>query len=293
MHFQHSSYTQPHCNPHLFHEEHTHHMRRIVVTPVGRRRYVELLYRHLLAQRDSLDQWHLWMNTNNQDDINYMRGLAAQHPDWILCRESVIPYAGNLSIYPFFNQCTDHGCVYLRIDDDIVWMEPGFLNKMFTFRLANPEFFLVYANIVNNAVVAHLHQRMGNIDMRNGFLTYDCFDPIAWESPHFAEHLHRSFIEAVKNGSWDQSWHFDKWILRKYERVSINCISWLGSEFSKFRGCVGPDEERWLSCDKPSEMNVANVINGGAICAHFSFYTQREHLDRTDVLGLYETISPK
>ena len=36
------------------------------------------------------------------------------------------------------------------------------------------------------------------------------------------------------------------WVLRDYERCSINVISWLGSEFKKFNGDVGVDEEHEL-----------------------------------------------
>jgi hypothetical protein len=90
-------------------------------------------------------------------------------------------------------------------------------------------------------------------------------------------------------------WHksFREWHCLEYERVSINCISWLGSTFAQFNGKVGIDEEQWLSVDKPRTMEPGshNVIIGNAIVAHFSFYTQRAHLDATDILDEYAKIS--
>lgn len=267
-------------------------LRRIVVSPVGRRQYVDLLYRHLLSQRDSLDQWQLWLNTLDQEDIDYMRTLAVRHPDWIICRDAMVKPDGSSTIYQFFPQCADPMCVYLRLDDDIVWLQNGFLDEMFNFREVNHEFFLVYGNVINNAITTHLHQRRGQLDMRNGFAHYNCEDSVGWENPGYAEYVHRSFIDAVNDGSWEE-WRFEKWILRNFERVSINCISWLGREFGKFRGDVGKNEEIWLSCEKPESLNIANAINGRAICAHFSFKPQREHLDGTNILEMYEAICPK
>ena len=80
------------------------------------------------------------------------------------------------------------------------------------------------------------------------------------------------------------------WILYFNERVSINCISWLGSTFSEFDGQVGHDEEQWLACDAPVLKNKMNIIYGGFVCVHYSFFTQRDHLDKTDILQLYKNI---
>lgn len=266
-------------------------LRRVVVSPVGRRRYVELLFAHLSTQRDAFDEWQLWMNTTNVEDQAYLRSLADQHT-WITCRESGVAVHNNYAIHKFFPGCADPGSVYIRLDDDIVWLEPGFLEKMFTFRITHPQYFLVYANIVNNAILSHLHQRMGNVDHSRGTVGYSCMDAVGWDRPVFAEHIHRRFLAALADGTWDDRWHFGKWELHSFERVSINGISWLGSEFAKFEGAVGEDEEQWLSCDAPRHKGRMCCINGNAICAHFSFYTQRDHLDATDVLEGYAAVAP-
>ena len=76
---------------------------RVVVTPAGRRRYVELLHRHLASQRGSFDRWQLWLNTTNVADLEYLRGLAAANPDWITARELTVPHRDNASICSFFH----------------------------------------------------------------------------------------------------------------------------------------------------------------------------------------------
>jgi hypothetical protein len=55
-------------------------------------------------------------------------------------------------------------------------------------------------------------------------------------------------------------------------------------------GDVGVDEEKWLSEEKPREMQMPNCILGSALCAHFAFYKQRDWMDQTDVLRLYHEL---
>lgn len=233
-------------------------------------------------------EWHLWMNTNVKEDIAYCRGLAETHP-WIKVIEVPnITCVSNLNIHKFFKFACDEDAVYCRLDDDVVFLEHGFFDKIFAFREEHSEPFLVYGNIINNAIISHIHQR----NRRFSYHTlggYTCMDPIGWNDPMYAENVHRAFIQDVKGGNLSK-WHssFNVWDLCSYERVSINCISWLGKTFKEFDGVVGEDEEHWLSVDKPHMLGKPNIIYGGAIAAHFSFYTQRNHLDNTDILDLYK-----
>ena len=47
----------------------------IVVTPAGRKKYLEKLYLHLKNQKQDFHYWHLWVNTSDINDINYMKEL--------------------------------------------------------------------------------------------------------------------------------------------------------------------------------------------------------------------------
>jgi hypothetical protein len=68
-------------------------------------------------------------------------------------------------------------------------------------------------------------------------------------------------------------------------------ISWLGKEFKKFNGDVGLDEEEWLSCDKPKQIQMPNIIFGDSLFVHYAFFTQRQYLDNTNILETYKKIS--
>jgi hypothetical protein len=116
-------------------------------------------------------------------------------------------------------------------------------------------------------------------------------DHTGWNSGPFAEALHRHILhEHVKHGSLS-TFKFDHvWTLFDHERVSINCMSWMGSDFVEFGGVVGRDEEQWLTMEKPKTLNRCNRIYGGFNVVHYAFYTQRPHLDTTDILKQYANI---
>lgn len=273
-------------------------MRRIVVTPAGRRRYLEILAGHLSAQKTDFDEWHLWQNTCIAEDVHFIAELEAKYPDWVrvIRLPEAVTEISNMNIHKFFPlDAADPGCMYLRLDDDIVWLEPGFVKSMFDARSSDTDHFLVYANIVNNAVISHIQQRFGNITY-GAPAGYECMDPVGWGDPAFAEQVHRSFLRDLRSscdpGAALCTWKFPRWILHHYERVSINCVSWRGSDFADFGGRVGADEEQWLACDKPKQLGRCNVIYGGAVCVHFAFYTQRQRMDGSNILGEYADICP-
>lgn len=271
-------------------------MKRVVVTPAGRRRYMQLLYGHLAAQRDAFDRWDVWLNTNDPEDVDYCRRLG-QENEWV----RVVEYPRDpatrrrvgqdqrftsCDIHAFFDACVDDE-VYLRLDDDVVYLAPGFVDNMFRYRLAHPEPYLVYANIVNNAMISALHQEQGHVVYPRS-VGWTCMDEVGWRDFAFAEYLHRCFLASVKAGRVDD-WKLPdrEFYPQRNERVSINGVSWLGNP-----GNVDPDEEQWLAVDEPRRRGLKNVMNGSAVCAHFAFNTQRDHMDRTDVLLRYGELVP-
>lgn len=251
-------------------------MKRVIVTPAGRRRYMELLAAHLKQQRSSFDEWHLWLNTNDPDDIAYCRSLDAV----VVEPEGSNPAEGSRNIHRFFpGDSCELGTLYLRLDDDVVWLEDGFVEAIFAAREQERDAFLMSANIVNNAICSHLHWRLGQV----GRCGYACMDEVGWKTPSYAEHVHRRFIDADDL----ENWKFPRWWLGG-ERFSINAMAWRGGDFARFGGRVEADEEQWLT-ERAGQ--GPNMIYGRAMCAHFAFHTQREYLDTTNILSLYRRMA--
>ena len=266
----------------------------IVVTPAGRRQYLEKLKRHLLKQKDDFHEWHLWFNVIDESvrkpfdsdpkaDKEYIEKLAKEY-DWIkIIKLPLERTDGNYrNLFVFYHQCTDPNTVYIKLDDDIVWLEGGFIKEMKQFRMDNPEYFITYGNTVNNQCIDHVHQRIGALQSIDRFIDYNMKGWI-WTTPSYAINVLKQFIKDRKEGSLNK-WKFDRWVTRPnlgpQERVSINAISWIGNDHMKK---IPREDEAWLSCDGPRQMNPVkfNGICGKKLCVHFSFGPQRsEELEK-------------
>lgn len=260
--------------------------RIVVVTPSGRKRYLEILIPYVMRLAPIVDEYVMWVNTVNQDDIKYMQDMAASKPEFIKLLYTNVPIQGNSAICSFFKHHIDEKTIYIRFDDDIVYIDGIEQFKNFLdFRIDNPDYFIIYANILNNAMISHLHQRFGNIEFTNNTkVSYECLCPNGWNNPDFAVKLHENILT---NGI-DKFRFNGKWVLYYNERVSINVICWFGSTFAKFSGEVGKDEENWLATDKPKQLGAYNCIYGGFVCVHYAFYTQREKVDASGMTQRYK-----
>ena len=241
----------------------------IVGCPVGRKQTLEILVRYVLKQRPFIDEFRLWVNTTKESDREYIKSLADQYPDFItldFSAENNPSQGRNAAVCLFYPNCIDENTVYFKIDDDIVWMEEGFFEKMYEFRIQNRDYFLVFANTINNACIDYLHQRRGLLPGIPS-IYYFCGDPIAWSNPVYCVTKHEYFINAIKNKTTEK-YKLGLWIDQHQEQISINCICWMGEDFAKFQGKVGSEDEKWLSSTFPREIGKLNCIAGDVTNCH-------------------------
>jgi hypothetical protein len=271
--------------------------RVISTTPAGRRRYIEILYPYLLSQKHLIDKHVFWVNTLVKENIEFLKQLASRYPDFFelhyLEHLPQVPAEYDCSayeIYRFFPHYTDPDTIYLRFDDDICYVAPETVRALLDYRLRNRDPLLVLPAIVNNSYCSHLQQRQGALPMRMGVCNYETLG-IAWESGAFAKMVHTEFLNALRGGN-EGKFKFNDWLLHGYEKISINSLCWFGSDFARFEGRVGSDEESWLTQIQPKVLERPNVIHGQALVVHFAFHTQRSYLEReTNLLGAYRELS--
>lgn len=260
--------------------------RVVVVTPAGRRRYLELLIPQVVGLADIVDEYQLWVNTTDSDDIAYMENVQSTNTLVKLIRlPDDICVNGSKSICNFFKKCIEPNTIYIRFDDDIVLLDTkeAFISFL-DFRIGNPQFFLVYGCILNNAITSHLLQRSMQLDTMHGISTYQCMCPVGWRNGEFAKNVHNQI--AQNNFDLSKFRMGSNWLLYDCERVSINCISWIGTGLDNAcGGIVGAEEEYELSTNIPRKNNMINIIFGGFCCVHFAFYTQRDDVD--PMLNIY------
>lgn len=270
-------------------------MKRVVVTPAGRKRYLEILFEYMYREKNNggFDIWHLWVNTNNQEDIEFCKMLSHRNL-WIKTIE--FPDTNCVSrynIHKFYKYACEEDCMYLKLDDDIVYIEEGFFDKIFRFREENPDYFLVYPNILNNPITSFIHYRNGLIKS-DKIPTYNPICEIGWKNGIFAENLHNDILTSLEVGDknldkWRSS--FKIWKLCQLEKMPINSICWFGKVFKEFEGKVGVDDNQFLAFDKPNKLQMKNIVFGDAIIVHFGFYTQKDHIESTELLNRYRKIS--
>jgi hypothetical protein len=259
-------------------------LRVISCTPAGRRRYLEALVPHLLAQRHVIDEHHWWLNTRDEGDIRYVYDLCAAYPAFFKVYHKPPEPQLNIgqNIWRFFAEHCEPDTIYLRFDDDIVFIAPDAVENLVRFRVAHPEAPLVVGNIVNNGVCSHFLQRAGVIPESWGEVENFCLDGNGWACPEFARKLHELFLGELAAGRLEL-WKLPELPINGFRRFSVNVISWFGEELAQVPEVHGGivDEELFLTVDLPRRLGRPNAGCGDALFAHLAFFTQRPYLEWT------------
>ncbi len=258
--------------------------RVVALTPAGRKRHLEILKKYI-EKSPFIDSWQLWMNTGNGDDINYMNEIASDKIE--IKRIEGLNEQDNFSICKFFQYAQDEDTIYIRFDDDIVFIEDNAIENLLKARLDNPEPFVVFANIVNNALISVIHQRIGALGMEMGEAPRDRFGHLNHRNPEFAKFIHNNFVEKYKNGKLEE-YIFPNETISDYNTFSINCFAFFGKDMKE---TPERDEELWISQKRPEELKRPNMICGNALVVHYAFFPQRNELDNgTGLLNFYKNL---
>jgi hypothetical protein len=258
----------------------------VCVTPAGRRRYMRLLVPQVLGS-PIVDRYDIWVNTPDPADLAFLDGLRQMDPRINLVRHPDGAAPAIESIGPFHRTACDADTIYIRLDDDIVWLEPGFFETLLRFRVDHPEFFLVMPLILNNAVCSFMLQSFGKIAATQ-HLRPACMDEFGWRDPYLALDLHRMLIALIERGETHKL-HIKPCEIG-LNRFSINSLCWFGKTMASYADKIGREEEEELSLLLPMQYDLRNCFAGNTIAAHYAFMFQRAKLDRTGMLEEYRRV---
>lgn len=282
--------------------------KKIIVTPAGRKKNLEILYFSLLSNKNEFDVWNIWVNTQNKEDVNYIEYLQEKNT-WIkaiyldphIDEQFKEKFNMLKRIGYFFKTCNDPHAVYLRLDDDICYIHPKAIDSIISERILDNKTPILIGNIVNNAIISKIYQDNNIIDVEET-ISYNCLDEYGWYSPDFAIKIHNILLNKINTKS-QESLFFDNQNVRDYARISINAISFRGDMHNLiWPGIINPvyspfsqkyiiDEEQYLTTHISKTTNTPNIIIGNALFAHYSFFTQKTVLDQTDILQKYFDIA--
>jgi hypothetical protein len=287
-------------------------MKRIIVTPAGRKEYLSILSKYLDFYKNEFDEWHLWCNTTKQSDIDYIYSLKDKYNyikviplkedyEWLPGGNAGIArgfrFEGGTPVYActvsyFYRFCIDLNSSYLKLDDDIVFIKKNSIRNIFEYRENNKDNFLIFGNTINNVAMNYLHQKSGALIQTFGAIEFNSVDRLGLYNSDFVIFCHRNFFNKYKLNQID-IYNFEPFLLKDYTHVAIQAICWLGSELNKFQGILplGANDENYLSVDKPIEIQKPNIILGDGLFCHYSSATVRSEIDKTDILFQYEKIA--
>ena len=114
----------------------------VAVTAAGRRQYMKFLIPHILKS-DMIDRYDIWVNTMSKLDIAFFKELENKYSKVNLVYQPDGKINGIASINAFYKYCVDPKSIYLKLDDDIIWMDNNALCTLVDYRINNPEYFLV------------------------------------------------------------------------------------------------------------------------------------------------------
>ena len=254
----------------------------VVNTAAGRRRYMRLLVPYIL-QSDIVDRYDLWINTNDNGDIEFFKEIASISPKVNLIWQPDGIVNGIESINAFYKFCIDPNTIYFKIDDDVIWMEPNLIEKMVQFRVDNPQHFLVTPLVINNGFSTLLLSIYNKFKLKKGFDIDTC-----WEKGMFAKELHDIFIDKYLFPNKYSQLYVEDAIIA-LNRFSINAILWFGKDLANISGIIPGNDEEFLSLIYPTKEKLTCLWNGKAIISHFAFGSQRAIIDKTDILDKYIT----
>ena len=220
-------------------------MKIIVVTPAGRKAYLDLLSKYILTDAD-VDEWHLWDNCRDESDRVYIKELEKTHEKIkIITSENVD--GSNKSVNKFYKNCSQSETFYIKVDDDIVYLQDGTFAHMRDEALKTRGRNIWWSPLViNNSLCSYLLKYKSNIFDISSNLTAQASCPTGWGNPLFAIELHNAFLHFLKLNQPIAMDDFDV----SLSRFSINCIGFFGDDVARLGDSFCPlnvDDEEWIS----------------------------------------------
>lgn len=177
--------------------------------------------------------------------------------------------------------------IFLKCDDDIVYLDIDKLNAFIDFRRTNTRYFMLSANVLNNGVCAHFQQAAGALPEWLGYFEMPPGGHCGslWQSAERANQLHGYFLQMG-----DKHLPLADKVVEWRERLSINFIAWLGRDLVHMSLPKGCDDERVLTVEIPAMLDRPTAIYSDFVVSHLSFGAQEEGLAADWLIAAYDAL---
>ena len=270
----------------------------VIVTPAGREKYLSFFKTFIYRKMEEglISEWQLWLNTINPDDIKYIESMAKENPKVKIYRidEPITPTWESynaLQTHKFMKFAREDDTIYIRLDDDIGWVEEGALEKICQARIDHPDAFVIYPNIINSTMCTSWHQEIGALSEEHGIvrrerpedLDWAYLDAFNYTDSHLIDHIHATFKRRYEEGSLS-AYYLPSKSFDDYKHFSICSIAWWGKDHIE----CGELEESQMAHELPKKFGRPVWFCGDALMVHLSYHTQRDHLEKDNKMQYLE-----
>jgi hypothetical protein len=294
--------------------------RVVAFTPYGRKSTVSILAEYLRRdhERGILDEWWLCLNTDADQvgDLRYAYELARMY-SWVKLKERP---KGVARLHPkqrntgyFYRYMTDPDTVYVRFDDDIIFVDEHAIERLVTARIRMQGTALTTFGLIwNNSICSYFLQRHGKIpeDSEEGSGPFKrirepyCMDPIGWADGEFAVALHELLLDRLEGAPYidgdevqevcEPFFLYQDVPLAPRQQFSVSFFAVSGEDYRRLSppGVLDyPEEEHWHTVHAPERFGLGNVIVGDSLVSHYTFYPQGNIVRATNILERYRALT--
>lgn len=191
------------------------------------------------------------------------------------------PKLSSLQYWNFYLHAADPTAVYIKLDDDIVYIGDGCIESMLARRFSDPQKLLIYATTVNNPLANLLFDGDDLSRPDLGELMYRKYSDL-----DYVVSMHRRFLADPASFRLKSDFEFGgeyafplpshgMWI-----RPSINAICWFGFDMRNWVSLRNRirfvyDDEQFMCRDLFDVYDAKHVMIKDAVVCHYSFGSQK------------------
>lgn len=282
-------------------------------TPYGREVTVSILVEYMRRdhERGLLDEWWLCLNTDpsgQENDLRFAYTLARQFP-WIKIKDRPAGYPRR---HPkqrntgyFYLYMTDPETVFVRFDDDIVYVHEDAVERLVSSAVGRPESACSFPVMWNNSIISWFAQKNGIIPAAgdvsdSGWVWPEvggpyCMDAVGWANGRFAVEIHHLLLCALEDReNMEKFFFYQDFPVNLGQQFSVSVFASLGSMYAGLDrpGLLVPDEEEsWHTVHRPRTTGNPNIVVGDALVSHYTFNPQRRVVLASNTLERYAALA--
>ena len=275
--------------------------RTIAITFAGRQDRMRLLcaYMHRALDAAIIDEWHIWNYARTKEDGAWVQSLASGNTVKVFTPETTHAEKRFEAVYKHYAPDAQSGekyapdTVFVKLDDDIVFVDLDGLAKLVHFRRANPHYYIVSANVVNNPMCYVLQKQFAGVGeelVKKEPKGVGSAHPALTWSGTLAAALHYTFLE-----HGPAAFEFPSIIEYALDKgININCIAWLAADLNSVTHCestqLGNDETN-LAMNFPRIFERPACVFGPCVVSHLSFGPQDADMPVPALLEVYDCLA--